>query len=272
MTLVELLTTMAILGIVMTGILVMFTSGLRAETDMNNRFRAQQNARLALSALRNEIGSACSASVGTVTGETVGSQLTLVLPNQNPTGGINACSSGTTTVLWCAASPTLAAPYSLYRSTGATCSSSSGVKRVGSLKCAGATAAPNACTAVFAKTISSSTRPAVTVTFPVEANLTNNHGLYTLSDTLTVRNSPGYTLSIAKAATGSGSVSSSPGGIACGSSCSHDYTSGTQVTLSAAAASGSTFAGWSGGGCSGTGTCTVTMSAAVLVTATFTTP
>ena len=32
---------------------------------------------------------------------------------------------------------------------------------------------------------------------------------------------------------------------------------------------GSTFTGWSGGGCSGTGTCTVTVSAATTVTATF---
>ena len=41
----------------------------------------------------------------------------------------------------------------------------------------------------------------------------------------------------------------------------------TPATLSALASGGSTFAGWSGGGCSGTGTCTV--SAAATVTATF---
>src|SRR5207245_3663496 len=44
----------------------------------------------------------------------------------------------------------------------------------------------------------------------------------------------------------------------------------TVVTLTATPAAGSTFSGWSGGGCSGTGTCTVTMSAATTVTATFT--
>jgi len=42
------------------------------------------------------------------------------------------------------------------------------------------------------------------------------------------------------------------------------------VTLTATPASGSTFTGWSGGGCSGTGSCTVTLSAAATVTATFT--
>jgi Tfp pilus assembly protein PilW len=186
MTLIELLTTMTILALVMTGILVMFTSGLRATDDMNSRFQAQQNARLALSALRNEVGSACTVTVGTVTGETAGSQVTLVLPSTStPTAGANSCSSGTTTVTWCAASASLAAPYALYRSTAATCSSASGVKRAGSLKCAGTA---SGCTAVFVKTTSATTRPAVTVTFPVEAKLTNNNGLYKLSDTITARN------------------------------------------------------------------------------------
>ena len=42
------------------------------------------------------------------------------------------------------------------------------------------------------------------------------------------------------------------------------------MTLTATPATGSTFAGWSGGGCSGNGTCIVTMTAATTVTATFT--
>ncbi len=42
------------------------------------------------------------------------------------------------------------------------------------------------------------------------------------------------------------------------------------VTLTASAASGSTFAGWTGGGCTGTGPCTVTMNASTTVSATFT--
>lgn len=187
MTLIELLTTMSILGVVMTGILVMFVSGLRAQTDMDTRFQAQQNARLSLSALRNEIGAACTVTVGAVAGETAGSQLTLVLANPSPTQGANACSSGTTTVSWCAASASHAAPFGLYRQVAATCSSSTGVQKASSLKCAGFVASP-ACTAVFAKTSSATKLPTVTVTFPVDANLSNTQGLYTLSDTITARN------------------------------------------------------------------------------------
>ena len=65
-------------------------------------------------------------------------------------------------------------------------------------------------------------------------------------------------------------MTSSPAGISCGSDCSESYASGTSVTLTASAAGGSTFAGWSGA-CSGTGTCNVTMTAARSVTATFNT-
>ncbi len=78
------------------------------------------------------------------------------------------------------------------------------------------------------------------------------------------------TLTVARAGTGTGSVSSSPAGISCGGSCSASYASGTSVTLTASAASGSSFAGWSGA-CTGTGTCTAAMTAARSVTATFNT-
>ncbi len=77
-----------------------------------------------------------------------------------------------------------------------------------------------------------------------------------------------FGLSLTLAGTGSGSVSSSPAGITCPSTCSANFASGTVVTLTATAAAGSTFAGWSAA-CSGTGTCSVTMTAAKAVTATF---
>ncbi len=76
----------------------------------------------------------------------------------------------------------------------------------------------------------------------------------------------GNALTVSKA--GSGTVTSSPSGINCGADCSESYSSGTSVTLTAQAANGYTFSGWSGP-CSGTGSCTVSMSQARVVSATF---
>ncbi len=69
--------------------------------------------------------------------------------------------------------------------------------------------------------------------------------------------------------TGDGAVTSSPPGIACGADCSETFAAGTQVTLTATPATGATFSGWNGGGCAGTGTCVVTLSAMTQVTAAF---
>ena len=76
-------------------------------------------------------------------------------------------------------------------------------------------------------------------------------------------------LSVARSGSGSGSVGSSPVGIDCGSDCAQNYDNGTIVTLTAAPGANSTFTGWSGGGCSGTGTCQLTMDQVRSVTATF---
>ena len=68
---------------------------------------------------------------------------------------------------------------------------------------------------------------------------------------------------------GSGSVSSTPSGINCGSTCSYSFTMGGAVTLQATPSAGFTFAGWSGSGCQGTAGCTMTISSNTAVTATF---
>ena len=80
-----------------------------------------------------------------------------------------------------------------------------------------------------------------------------------------------FALAVVRAGTGDGSVTGSPG-ITCGTSCSASYPSGTAVILTATPAADSTFNGWSGGGCSGTDPCTVTLTAATTVTATFDVP
>lgn len=78
-----------------------------------------------------------------------------------------------------------------------------------------------------------------------------------------------HTLAVSKDGAGSGTVTSSPSGINCVPACSTQFPAGTLVTLTATADSGFSFGGWSGGGCSGTRTCQVTMSSDQAVTATF---
>lgn len=77
-----------------------------------------------------------------------------------------------------------------------------------------------------------------------------------------------HALTVGQAGAGVGTVTSDPAGISCGSTCSHSFTDGAVVTLSAQPDAASQFTGWSGD-CSGTGSCVVTMSAAKGVTATF---
>lgn len=88
--------------------------------------------------------------------------------------------------------------------------------------------------------------------------------------TLVATGNPLFSLSITKAGTGSGTVTSSPAGMQCPPTCSTPFPQGQNVMLSATATNGSTFVGWSGEGCSGTGMCTVSMTQARSVTATFT--
>ncbi|MDY6905999.1 MAG: M6 family metalloprotease domain-containing protein [Thermodesulfobacteriota bacterium] len=77
-------------------------------------------------------------------------------------------------------------------------------------------------------------------------------------------------LSVTRSGIGTGTITSSPAGIDCGADCSYRFSEGRVVTLSATPADAfSWLEGWSGGGCSGTGDCTVTMNSDTTVTAVF---
>jgi hypothetical protein len=67
----------------------------------------------------------------------------------------------------------------------------------------------------------------------------------------------------------SGTVISVPPGISCGTDCAEPFAIGTSVTLSTSQSDGVLFSGWNGGGCSGTGPCTVTMAEDRGISATF---
>jgi phospholipase C len=84
-----------------------------------------------------------------------------------------------------------------------------------------------------------------------------------------------YSLTVTASATApaTGTVVSSPAGISCPGTCSANFSTGSQVTLTETPGAPSTFSafgGWSGACTGNTATCTVTISAAQSVTATFT--
>jgi len=106
----------------------------------------------------------------------------------------------------------------------------------------------------------------VNLTVPVNATILDGQGAGTINND----DAATYLLTVSTAGPGSGSVTSSPPGIDCGSDCTESYAAGTGVTLTAGPGPSSTFEGWSGGSCSGTSlVCQLTMDTARSATATF---
>ena len=117
--LVEMLVVMIIMGVIMGGIVKLFTAGINSNADLNRRYQAQQDGRLALDKMRREIHGACAISApGTY--NTAVSTVTLYYP-------ADLCVAGSpgATVTYCTvsvpASGGVIAHYSLYRKTGANC-------------------------------------------------------------------------------------------------------------------------------------------------------
>jgi prepilin-type N-terminal cleavage/methylation domain-containing protein len=93
--LVEMVTVMAILGVVLGGVVALFTAGIKADSDQNQRFQAQQDTRLALDKLRRDVHPACTISTP-ATYNTWASSVTLYYST-------DGCASGTHSVTWCTA-------------------------------------------------------------------------------------------------------------------------------------------------------------------------
>jgi phospholipase C len=108
-----------------------------------------------------------------------------------------------------------------------------------------------ACTGVAACSVTLTAAESVTATFSP-----------------TVTTPPSYAVTVTEAGTGTGTVTSTPAGINCPTTCSATFAQNTQVTLNETPAANNTFTGWSGA-CTGTATCSVTVTAAASVTATF---
>jgi len=161
---IELLTTMAIMSVVLGGLTTTFVSGSKAELDQNRRFQAQSTARIALDKLRKDIHCASTAT-------TTSSSATLTMPT--------GCSTASnTTVTWCTSQVGTAARYRLYRYTGSsTCTSGTQI----------ADYLTQASLFTFTQQ-SSSSLAQLRVYLPVSVNGTNK-GKYPLQDTIYLRNS-----------------------------------------------------------------------------------
>jgi hypothetical protein len=90
-----------------------------------------------------------------------------------------------------------------------------------------------------------------------------------VSRTVTVSFSATRMLTIEKAGSGAGEVTSAPSGIECGTDCTQGFTEGEAVTLEAVASADSTFVSWSGCDEVAGDECSVTMSSDRTATATF---
>lgn len=175
--LTEVLIVMAILGTMVGGLASVSVSTTRAEVDMNMRFRAQQEARLALSQLRREARAArcvalfnAGAAFAPVAAPGPAPQIAL-------TYGADCAAPTARVVTWCVAGD--GAKFSLYRREGAPAAACAG-KRVAELL-----TDPN----VFTLTPASTTRrAALGVSFRVSAD--GETRVHHLRDDIVLRNSP----------------------------------------------------------------------------------
>jgi phospholipase C len=134
---------------------------------------------------------------------------------------------------------------------------------------------PGTCSASFASgtKVSLSETPAATYTFTGWGGSCSGTGACSVTMAANASVTAAFSaagpvaLTVALTGSGTGMVTSTPAGINCPGTCSANFASGTTVSL---AASPTGFGGW-GGGCSGTGACSVTMTASENVSASFTT-
>jgi type II secretory pathway pseudopilin PulG len=100
---VELIVTMAILGIVLSGVTALFVAGVRSQSDQQARFDALTELHVGLDKLKRDVHASCSA----ITSSTI--SLTLSNPPCDGTNVITWCTQGS------------GSRYGLYRVTGSTC-------------------------------------------------------------------------------------------------------------------------------------------------------
>lgn len=164
-TLVEQLVTMSILGLVVGALVTLFVSGSKAEFDLNLRYRAQQEARVALDAFRSEVHNACQATVSS------GVSVTLTTIDQT-----SFTCTGTSST-WCTSGS--GSRYGFYRVSGAgACSSVTGSQRADYLTSG----------SIFSTASAVGLLPKVAIDMTVAVDPTVSRLIYHLQDAIVVRN------------------------------------------------------------------------------------
>jgi prepilin-type N-terminal cleavage/methylation domain-containing protein len=172
--LIEMLIVLSITSVVMGALTVLFIQASNAEMDTNNRFQAQQTARLALDKMRREVH---CASMATPSGQS--SSITLTLPNY--------CKTGNGSITWCTRNVSTNR-YALYRVVGSTCSG--GVKWADYLVPTSSAPDCSGALCIFTYTAQSTASLAkLHVDFPVNVKPSKSVELYELADDIVLRNS-----------------------------------------------------------------------------------
>jgi prepilin-type N-terminal cleavage/methylation domain-containing protein len=172
--LIELLVTMVILVIVLGSLTTVFIGGSSAEATLNNRFQAQQNARLGLDRVRGDIHCASAAQAQTIN----------TYPGLKLAAG--SCYAATPTISWCVVQfSTTPVRYQVFRST-----------TTGATTCTGTDAARVliadylvSSSAFTTTTIPQYTLQRVGIDFKVSANAKSSTAdVYELTDSIVARN------------------------------------------------------------------------------------
>jgi type II secretory pathway pseudopilin PulG len=180
----ELLTVLLILTIVLGGLTALFVSATQSEVDLRKRFEAQQEARIAMDALRREVH--CASAVDQ-TGTSHRVRLTLA----------TGCPSGSGTITWCTVSAGTNR-YQLYRKAGTTCDATGKLYADYLLadpsgsnpttECTTPTSPAKLCVFEYFPA-TSTTRAKLGVELPVDSDPADSRQAYKLIDALVLRNS-----------------------------------------------------------------------------------
>lgn len=189
-TLIELVTVMAILGIVLGALTGLFASASKSEADLNVRFQAQEQGRLALDKVRRELHCASAVQTlgdtGLTSGVANGVTYYPAIMATLPAGCSTGSQSATTYVAWCARTSSASGRWALWRSSSASSYAAAGCPASG-----GVMWASQLTTAyLFAPSAQSATQLAATeIYLPIKASVGSAGRTYTLTDDIFLRNS-----------------------------------------------------------------------------------